>query len=177
MHKAITSTETMTYVHCPSCGARAGRIDHLFGDGRRVDTRWSCGECGNGYKLTVDGPGSVQVEIDNSQGVNVPCLHVLVLEPRSTPVYAIIKAIDYGRGCGDKEPFDGAEYFYDEHTCPTNWTGDIEMLVADGDGDPHGLFRYVESIDLPPGVDDVDAFIETSLPHLFGGQLKIATVK
>ena len=165
LHKAVTSTKT--FVHCPNCGAVAGQVDHLFAVGREVKTRWGCETCGVDYDLVVDGPDRIEVAISHERGVSVPCLHVLVLRPRLHPVFVVISARDYNR---KDTPFEGAKYFYNEHTCPTNWTADIEMLVADGDGDPHGLFEYVESVDLPPGLEDqgMDDFIVKSFPHLFG---------
>jgi len=165
MHKAVTSTKT--FVHCPNCGEQAGSIDHLFEYGREFKATWGCDSCGSSYDLLVDGRERVEVGINNARGAAVPCLHVLALRPKPYPVFAVISAKDYGREGQDKaEPFASAEYFYNEHTCPTNWTGDIEMLIAKGDGDPHGLFEYVESIDLPPDVD-VEEFIHRSFPHLF----------
>jgi predicted RNA-binding Zn-ribbon protein involved in translation (DUF1610 family) len=163
VHKAVTSTKT--FVHCPNCGAQASSIDHLFAK-REFKTTWGCDSCGSYFDLLVDGPDRVEVGINNERGVSVPCLHVLALRPRAHPVFAVISARDYGR---KEKPFDGAEYFYNEHTCPTNWTSDIEMLIDDGDGDPHGVFEYVESVDLPPDMspEDMDEFIHKSFPHLF----------
>jgi hypothetical protein len=37
------------------------------------------------------------------------------------------------------------EYFYNEHTCPTNFIP-ILMIAHNGDLDPHGLFRFIESV-------------------------------
>jgi hypothetical protein len=53
---------------------------------------------------------------------------------------------------------DNKRYFYEEHTCPTNYLG-VEMVVDlnDGDTDPHGIFEFVGAIpyvDLE-NVDDV----------------------
>lgn len=168
MHKAQVSTETTTYIHCPSCGARAGSIDHMVGR----DSRWSCDACGVGYRFKVDALDDVKVEIDREEGIDVPCFHVLTLPPQKSPVHFVIKWKDYGRGGKDgRPPFDGAAYFFDEHTCPTNWTGTIEMIVHEADGDPHGLFQYEESADIPPTAgDELDDAIRACFPHLFVGK-------
>lgn len=163
MHKAIISTQT--FVHCPSCGEQAGRIDHLFDDKQEFRTTWSCDSCGNGYDLLVNGRDHVEIAINNERGANIPCLHVLALRPKPRPVFVVISARDYER---KSKPYEGAEYFYNEHTCPTNWTDQIQMLISDGDDDPHGLFEYVESVDLPTDVEDMNEFIHRSFPHLFG---------
>jgi hypothetical protein len=170
MHKARVSAETKHYVHCPNCGARAGQIDHMAkGEWRGRDTRWSCDACGVPYGLQVNSLEDVKVETVADKGINVPCLHLLMLAPQPTPVYVVVKSHDYGRGGRDnKKPFSGLEYFYNEHTCPTNWTDQIEMIVHNGDGDPHGLFQYVSSVDLPQEEpDDLDEFIQSAFPDIF----------
>lgn len=34
-------------------------------------------------------------------------------------------------------------YFYNQHTCPTNWIGEIVEIIFKGDRDPHGVFEFV----------------------------------
>jgi ribosomal protein S27AE len=156
-------TSTATYVHCPNCGERAGRVDHLFA--AKTETRWVCGNCHCPYDVAVNGPDDIRVGINQTEPMAVPCVHVLVLRPRATPVFAVVRAHDYGR---KSVPFANAEYFYNEHTCPTNWTPDIEMLVEDGDGDPHGLFEYVTSADIPADAgEDLEQAIAKLFPWLF----------
>ena len=38
-----------------------------------------------------------------------------------------------------------AQYFYEEHTCPTNWLR-IPMISVAGNHDPHGLFEFVDAV-------------------------------
>ena len=48
-----------------------------------------------------------------------------------------------------------AEFYYEEHSCPTNWLKP-EMVYHDGDSDPHGLIEFVSRKDadaLPPDQD------------------------
>ena len=45
------------------------------------------------------------------------------------------------------------EFFYEEHQCPVNFVGDIQEIITDGDGDPHGLFRYCGYVDNSDAVD------------------------
>lgn len=37
------------------------------------------------------------------------------------------------------------EYFYNEHTCPTNFL-DVELICENGDTDPHGIFEFVDAV-------------------------------
>jgi len=37
-----------------------------------------------------------------------------------------------------------SEYFYNEHTCPTNFLRHVIRIIdAEGDDDPHGIFQFV----------------------------------
>jgi hypothetical protein len=49
---------------------------------------------------------------------------------------------------------DNIRYFYNEHTCPTNWIGDVELISDDGDVDPHGFMKVVRIVDDPALPDD-----------------------
>lgn len=42
------------------------------------------------------------------------------------------------------------KYHYNEHTCPTNYIGDVLKVVdpADGDQDPHGIFKFVSQCEV-----------------------------
>ena len=41
---------------------------------------------------------------------------------------------------------DHQRFFYDEHTCPTNFMPNVVKVIdADGDEDPHGVFAFVKS--------------------------------
>ena len=39
-----------------------------------------------------------------------------------------------------------AEYYYNEHTCPTNFARCFEAIVHKGDFDPHGVFQFVDVV-------------------------------
>jgi hypothetical protein len=47
--------------------------------------------------------------------------------------------------CSYEELKECDNYFYNEHTCPTNFSG-FTMISCDGDHDPHGIFEFVESV-------------------------------
>ena len=44
-------------------------------------------------------------------------------------------------------------YFYNEHTCPTNYMQDVEAVIYEKDADPHGVFEWVATIDKPEDWD------------------------
>jgi hypothetical protein len=84
-------------------------------------------------------------------------LDLLVVPPSDKPIYLVVKTKRYSDD-------DGLAYFYNEHTCPTNWIGDVEAIIFEGDSDPHGVAQFVRRVDLPSSVDDVD---DLDLPSLF----------
>jgi len=81
-------------------------------------------------------------------------LVLLRVPPRLSPIYLVVRATQYR----PEEAVDsGDEYFYNQHTCPTNWIGDVEMVIADGSTDPHGVAQWVASIPAGDLLDDDDA--------------------
>jgi hypothetical protein len=62
-----------------------------------------------------------------------------------------------------------ATYYYDEHTCPTNWTDNIVAVIQDGDDDPHGFARFVRMVESVEDYDDCDFHgWEELFPEAFG---------
>jgi hypothetical protein len=60
------------------------------------------------------------------------------------PLYFVLRTYRYGSNW-DEGAF---EYFYNEHTCPTNYLG-VEAVIAHGDDDPHGALEFVAAVDVP----------------------------
>jgi hypothetical protein len=49
-------------------------------------------------------------------------------------------------------------YFYEVHTCPTNFVGGNVVAIFDGDNDdPHGIFEHVASEWMPQGYVEAKA--------------------
>jgi hypothetical protein len=47
------------------------------------------------------------------------------------------------------------KYFYEQHTCPTNFIR-IPLIAVDGDVDPHGIFEFVEAVWMMDEYDSAD---------------------
>lgn len=155
-----TVQRTKTYAVCPHCHADAGCIDHLLG--REMQTRWSCDACGGGYRLVFSAGGVV---ISPTADRTIKTLDVLVLEPQLSPVYFIVEGRRYEPYLDDvdRTERDHKQFYYEEHSCPTNWFKPV-MVYVDGDSDPHGVLKFVTHVDadaLPPdqnfGPNDHDA--------------------
>ena len=159
-----TVQRTTTHAVCPWCGHEAGCIDHLIG--LTTQTTWYCDTCGHAYALQFDASGVVA--ISQAPGRNISTTDVLVLPPQDTPVYFVVPGMRF-EGRADEDVRDEAahkHYFYEEHSCPVNWLRP-EMVSHEGNSDPHGLLRFVVSVDsetLPPdetsGPNDHDDALE-----------------
>lgn len=44
-------------------------------------------------------------------------------------------------------------YFFESHSCPTNWLSKCVCVVDDGDPDPHGFLKFVRVVDVPQDFD------------------------
>ncbi len=65
----------------------------------------------------------------------------------SLPLYFVVEGVAV---FDDTEKMNSHhEYFYEEHTCPTNFIR-IPLISVDGDHDPHGVFRFVRSVWMTP---------------------------
>lgn len=82
-------------------------------------------------------------------------LVLLKVDPEAHPLYFVIRARNSpDSGESVEERASGDQYFYDEHTCPTNWTNNIIAVISDGDEDPHGFATFVRRRDAPPDMDE-----------------------
>lgn len=76
-------------------------------------------------------------------------LNLLCIGTAGEPVYFVIE----GLSVWEDKPWpdhinalqESSAYFYEEHTCPTNFIR-IPMIFHDGDADPHGVFEFVEAV-------------------------------
>lgn len=62
------------------------------------------------------------------------------------------------------------EYFYEEHTCPTNFIP-IPMVSFGGDPDPHGVFEVVDAVWMTTEYDaleDEDEYLIEAFPQMSG---------
>lgn len=148
MTPAKIVVETKRRIVCPHCDKPAGVIDHLVGT--TVETRWSCDECGGGYRLAFLSNGDVLVE--PTQHRTIRTLDLLVLKPQDKPVYFVVSGMRFtgethawSSKAEDDDVVEQArhkQFYYEEHSCPTNWF-EPEVVYYDGDDDPHGLIEFV----------------------------------
>lgn len=154
------------YIHCPFCGEGEHRVDHLFEyaqdpkkspGGLFEAGPWHCKNiaCLRVFNLQAFADESVKT-IETERASNEIYAPVYVLLRRGDlfillDAHTHIDRTAYMSGepmCQEKQ--DQIRYYYEEHTCPTNWMqGCVHMLSLDGDTDPHGAFDFVRAMTYP----------------------------
>jgi len=153
------NTYTKTYMICQHCGFHTNAsIDHLEA-GQEVGP-WYCEDCGCGFKVIANGVDSVAIKTDDKF---VKTFDLLVLDPQLKPVYFVMS----GKAYMDIDE-DQRRYYYEEHSCPTNWIGDAEMIAIDGNTDPHGILRYIRSVNRTCHYSDAENVILDEFPEIIG---------
>lgn len=149
------NTYTKTFMICPHCGAHTNSSVDRLESGQSFGP-WYCDECGGGYKGNANGAAT---EVQKVSSRFSKTLDLLMLEPHDKPIYFVLTGKCYHANPSDEE--DEKRYFYEEHSCPTNWIGDTVMISVDGDTDPHGFLKFVRSIPSPVMPDDLNGEDET----------------
>ncbi len=71
-------------------------------------------------------------------------LVLLRIDGKIGPIYFVVEGLNTWPETLD-EMIGHARYFYEEHTCPTNFIG-VPLISIAGDHDPHGLFKFVDAV-------------------------------
>ena len=127
------------YAPCLSCKDGSFRFDHLK-IGQEV--RWKCDKCG--VEIYLQRESEVETSVELTGNRNIP-ITVTLKSNTEPPIFAKINTWKYvhSQDLSDEDFIDHEKYFYEEHTCPTNWFRDVEQISVNGDNDPHGLFEFV----------------------------------
>lgn len=158
-------TYQKTCLICPHCGERTdSSIDHLqkgckFGP-------WYCDSCGKSYEGVANGVDTVLKKCDKWKS---DTLDLLGIPPHDKTIYFVLRGDAYHKGEAREDDWDGKQFFYEEHSCPTNWIRNTAMISADGDTDPHGFMKFIRSVKHPkPSVDmdDEGELITTTFPEI-----------
>lgn len=157
------STYTKIFMICPHCGAHTdSSVDYL--DVGESFGPWYCDECGGGYQGNANGAAT---EVHKIKSRFSKTLDLLVLEPHDKTIYFVLLGNRYHPEPDDG--YDGKQFFYESHSCPTNWIGKTVMISVDGNTDPHGLLKFVRSVPslaLPDDPNTEDKIIITAFPEV-----------
>jgi ribosomal protein L37AE/L43A len=157
LEKVNTIIEVKHYVECPHCRKSKSRIDHLFDETEKEISWgiWYCDECGGGYKGIIKGRDVFLEKVNERMDKSIVFL-------RNDNLLLAVKGMYFNGELSAEDE----RYYYEQHTCPTNYLQNVEMVInlADGDTDPHGIFKYVGAIPYV-NLDEVED-IHTLLPFV-----------
>lgn len=157
------------FIVCPHCDKLSGnRVDHLYHDKLpRSFGPWHCDECGEAYEGIVRAPSDVEVEKSQTREKFWPGYSLLKIDSTEGPIFFVMK----NSTMPERDPEslqDSQRYFYEEHSCPTNWIGDCVAVIEDGDTDPHGFMEFVRHVTVPDDFDEDRADWQMLFPEAFG---------
>jgi hypothetical protein len=141
----IVQAERRFHLPCPNCKDGGWRVDQL---GIYDIVEWECPHCHTQSKIEPLGIYDFEV---------TPAL----IKRRKTPITVTLRSIteppitvkvnawkyDHSQDTPQEDFIEQERYFYNEHTCPTNWLQDIQQIEFEGDTDPHGVFEFVSVAD------------------------------
>lgn len=179
---STTPIVNVRHFACQACGQHLFNIEHLyevFQQSSDINERaagfWYCDACGVANRPTVYRDGSLRVEVKPEQRC-LPTSVVLCIEPQDKPIYLLVKGMHWT----DEKPDPGESvqaqqeqrdrYFYNEHTCPTNWFRHVQEIMIGDDCDPHGIAQHVGTILEPPTEDPNEDQLRTLVPRILGEQ-------
>lgn len=137
-------------VRCPDCG-RDSKLsyEHLLSSKIFAkDWQWDCHQCFMGIKGHINPDGSCDIEPTGRRRIRVKTWDLLKIERAEGDIFFVVN--------GDWNQDDKAQnldYWYGQHTCPTNWLGDVEEVFVGRNPDPHGIAQFVRSIPAPTPKD------------------------
>lgn len=148
-HKSYT-------VECPHCEKDSGYPMDVIALPRDFGP-WYCRKCNGEFSGRCIN-GTLMVRAGSKQ-CRQDFLVVLQLIEADKDVFFVLET-DAVKGIyqAPKQASVGFQYFYEEHTCPTNWTQNILAIytrdkeTGEIDTDPHGLFQYVGCLPFKEGV-------------------------
>lgn len=150
--KADTKVTTKEDLLCMKCSQPVGKFDHLsIGS---IAGPWYCKNCGTGHLIQRTEKG---VNVAQAKYNLVKTLVLLKLsQPTEKPIHVVVEGrmlLPIGKDIHEAidEQQDKDKYYYNQHTCPSNY---LDVRIAEnGDPDPHGVFKHVQTVIKPDGDD------------------------
>lgn len=140
--KKFAKLLTRNYLICPNCGERGYCVDHRAKPDSPVTWPEDCTACDHKFQYTLTAEGELTyVELPQDR-IGVLCL--LEYHNNKVPLRLVVESKAY-KHHGDTDYNFDKSYWFNEHTCPTNFF-DVVLICDAGDLDPHGVFQLVRSI-------------------------------
>lgn len=138
--------QTKQFVECPICHEHEWRVDQCVG--HTEFGPWSCPVCNNYFRFiqlpSLAGDTFEVEQVDGPNGRQTP-VTVTLRSTTTPPITLKLNTWKYGHSQKDtpEEYRENQRYFYNDHTCPTNWFRDVDYIEFEGDTDPHGVFEFI----------------------------------
>ena len=137
---------TKRFVRCPRGCDHLFEVEHLFGPNLQGSSAgpWGCDVCGHTFLWDLeDGVLHVTEHTERRQTDRT----ILELPPQTESVFFTVRSMRFNEPVLTEKATEAHRFFFEEHTCPTNWMDRVEEIRIGQDRDPYGLFRYVRSYD------------------------------
>ena len=135
----IVQAKVQYYVPCPGCLEGRHRADQVsIGQ----SSRWSCEECHTEFTISRLSEFDFETQVTGRKDTPITVTLQSITEPKIT---LKLNGWKYAHSQKDSEDDfrESERYFYNEHTCPTNWVHQIVQIEFKGDKDPHGVFEFL----------------------------------
>jgi hypothetical protein len=140
----MTDLYTKRFFRCPNCNGQEFAVEHLMGKHTKAGP-WGCDDCGQAWWVEIKGEAVEATRApQHDYGPHVAV--ILEIPPQKEPIRFKLHARQYSLERTNEE----ARFLYEEHTCPTNWLGEVTDLYLGEDPDPHHIIRFVESRPFTP---------------------------
>jgi hypothetical protein len=151
--KRIVKGYTKWFIRCPNCNKSEHQVDHLTIGSKGTAGPWFCDEddCGSGFNLKRISSDEYEVELVDNETMKTV---FILLQYKDDPEFQIIvEGIESHRKeapewllASQEDPDGHHAYYYNEHTCPTNYLTGVYEAIYHGDHDPHGVFEFVRRL-------------------------------
>jgi hypothetical protein len=135
----IVQAKVQLHVPCPGCLNGKHRADQLSIE---QSTRWTCNECHLEFNIKRISEYYFETGLTGRKETPITVTLQSITEPKITLKLNTWKYA-HSQDMSEEDFRENSRYFYDEHTCPTNWVHEIEQIEFNGDTDPHGVFEFV----------------------------------
>lgn len=142
----VTTTQR-TYFTCPHCEQhRFSLVDSH----RNGSFKWGCDVCSTDWNIVIgDSLSDVTLSVNAKPTMGAKTIHgytLLKYRGGGRPQFIVVDGMDhYREGEDEMDRRHNREYYYNEHTCPTNFLN-VEHITFNGDYDPHGIYAFVRFV-------------------------------
>jgi hypothetical protein len=142
----VVQAKIKLHIPCPKCTDGGWTIQYWDRFNIGQNTTWTCEKCGNEVAIT---------RISDTDFDTVPTgekrtpVTVTLRSDTKPEIFLKLNTWKYAHSQNySQEDYEShQQYFYDEHTCPTNWIREVVEIIVGEDHDPHGIFQFVSIVD------------------------------